>query len=112
EYRGAAAITLEAMVDAAGKIIGVKKTVTETDKARNYLNGRGIPFSLAPAEGNAPLVLRVGGATVNGFDQKAYESALAPTGYPKSADPTAVNWACVVALLTVLMIYVTMVYGP
>lgn len=49
---------------------------------------------------------------VTGFDEKAYESALAPAGYPKNADPAAINRPLVVALLTVLLAYVAMVYGP
>ncbi len=28
------------------------------------------------------------------------------------ADPAAVNWVVIIAVLTVLVIYVTMVYGP
>ncbi len=112
EYRGAVAVTLEAVVDAAGKIVGVKKAGSSTDEARNFLNARGIPFTLAPAHRDAPLVLTVGETTIPGFEPKAYEAALAPVGYPKSADIAAMNRPAIVGLLTVLMIYVAMVYGP
>ena len=113
EYRGAIAITLDAVVDAAGKIIGAKKVETPTDQARNFLNARGIPFTLAPAQGATPLALTVGAAPpINRFDRADYEAALAPAGYPKVADPKAINWPVALALLSVLMLYVTMVYGP
>ena len=112
EYRGAFALTFEAVQDAAGKIVGLKKAVSETGAARNYLNGRGIPFTLAPATADAALVLSVGETTVQGFDAKAYEVALAPAGYPKTADPAHIDRVQVIALLFVLMIYVAMVYGP
>jgi hypothetical protein len=86
---------------------------TETDKARNFLNSRGIPFSLAPKPGSgAQVSLLVAGATIEGFDEKAYEAALAPAGYPKKADLAEMNTPAVLALLTVLLAYVAMVYGP
>jgi MFS family permease len=112
EHRGAVALTLEAVVDAAGKIVGLKKDATQTDLARNFLNARGIPFTLAPARAEGPLVLTVGSSVVSGFSQQDYESALAPAGYPRAADPAKINRPMVITILTVLMLYVTMVYGP
>ena len=112
EYRGAVELTFAAVKDAAGKIIGLKKTASATDQARNFLNAHGIPFRLAPAEAGAPLALSVGLVVVPGFDAAAYEAALAPVGYPKSADPARIDRVRVVALLVVLMLYVAMVYGP
>jgi len=112
EHRGTVAVTIEAFVDAAGKIVGAKRAATETDLARNYLNARGIPFALAPARPEGTLVLTVGNAVVSGFNQQAFEVALAPANYPLSADPAAINRPLVIALLSVLMLYVTMVYGP
>ena len=113
EYRGSGALALEALVDAAKKIVLPAKPRTETDKARNFLNSRGIPFTLAPLQGSAyEVAMSVGGTQVNGFDAKAYEAALAPAGYPKSADPAFVNKPRVVTLLIILLSYVAMVYGP
>ena len=113
EYRGRVALAFEALGDAAKKIVLPSKARTETDKARNYLNGKGIPFTLAPLEGSgAEVAMAVGGRKVAGFDEKAYEAALAPAGYPKSADPALINKPRVVTLLTILLAYVAMVYGP
>jgi MFS family permease len=112
EYRGRIGLTLTAVQDAAGKIVGLRQAASATAQARNYLNGRGIPFALAPATDDAALVLSVGGTTVPGFDAKAYEAALAPAGYPKAADPARIDRVGVIALLTLLMVYVAMVYGP
>jgi MFS family permease len=112
EYRGKVALTFAALGDAAKKIVLASPPKTETDKARNYLNGRGIPFAIAPAEVDGQLELRVNGTAVRGFDAKAYEAALAPAGYPKSADPAAINKPVVIALLTALLALVAMVYGP
>ncbi|HQY08520.1 MAG TPA: MFS transporter, partial [Burkholderiaceae bacterium] len=38
--------------------------------------------------------------------------AMTEAGYPKTADPAKVNHPMIVVILTVLVIYVTMVYGP
>ena len=112
EYRGKVALTFAALGDAAKKIVHASPPRTETDKARAYLNGRGIPFAIAPAEADGQLQLSVNGTVVRGFDAKAYESALAPAGYPKSAAPETVDKPRVIALLTALLAFVAMVYGP
>jgi nitrate/nitrite transporter NarK len=112
EYRGHVALTFAALGDAAKKIVLASPPRTDTDKARAYLNVAGIPFAIAPAQPDAPLELSVGGAVVKGFDAKAYEAALAPARYPKKADPAAIDKPVVVALLTVLLAFVAMVYGP
>ena len=60
---------------------------------------------------------------INGFDAKAYDAAFADTGYSKvvvtqadgktkAADENRMNKPMLVLLLTTLVIYVTMVYGP
>ena len=114
EYKGPVALALDAMVDAAKKIVRPTTAKTETDKARNFLNAHGIPFALAPlGSADARVTLRVGaGAAVVGFDEKAYAAALAPAGYPKNADPDAMNAPVIVALLVLLLGYSAMAYGP
>jgi len=44
--------------------------------------------------------------------KKAVGAALKAAGYPAKADPAKVNKPLIVAILTILVIYVTMVYGP
>jgi hypothetical protein len=39
-------------------------------------------------------------------------TALKDAGYPEKADPSKTNYPMVLLLLTILVIYVTMVYGP
>ena len=76
-------------VGCAGKItmVSAKKAPTDIDRARGYLNARGIPFTLAPTRPEAPVVLDVGGqTTVVGFDEKRFDAALGPAGYPRAAD--------------------------
>jgi MFS family permease len=44
--------------------------------------------------------------------KKAVGAAIKEAGYPAKADPAKINKLLVVAILTLLVIYVTMVYGP
>jgi MFS family permease len=50
-------------------------------------------------------------AAIKAF-QDEVNAALTARGYPSSADPTRMNIALVLAILTLLVAYVTMVYGP
>ena len=43
---------------------------------------------------------------------KAIAAAIKTHGYPASADPNDINYPMTVLLLVILVIYVTMVYGP
>src|SRR5204862_3450220 len=43
---------------------------------------------------------------------KNLNAAITKHGYPASADPNQINKPMMVLLLTILVIYVTMVYGP
>jgi len=46
------------------------------------------------------------------LDTAAYATALGDAGYPTHADPARINTVAVIALLSLLMLYVGMVYGP
>ena len=49
---------------------------------------------------------------MDGQFKKAVAKALSASGYPSKADPAKMNKPALVAILTILVIYVTMVYGP
>jgi MFS family permease len=50
-------------------------------------------------------------AAIDGFKAEV-KAALAAAGYPAKADPAKVNKPLIIGILTILVIYVTMVYGP
>ena len=59
------------------------------------------------------MVTRIGATELRGFDQPKYTAALKAAGYPgDKADVTQVNWVMAEILLIIMVIYVTMVYGP
>ena len=118
-------LALAAVVDAARKIVmPPAAAASELDRARQHLNGRGVPFTLAPGRPDAPLLLDVAGqAEVRGYDKAAFDGALDAAGYGKTtvlladgktraADPAAIDRLRVLLLLSLLVFYVTLVYGP
>src|SRR5262249_27608075 len=96
--------------------------------AKSYLAKAGVPYTTVAAEECYIAQVRIGSETIQGLDseylspkqvaelRKPWEAALgeklAAAGYPAKADPEQVNKPLVVGILTLLVIYVTMVYGP
>ena len=56
--------------------------------------------------------LDIAGTKVAGWDAAKWTAALDAKSYPKSADPTKINWFMTELILVIMVIYVTMVYGP
>ncbi|MBX3493411.1 MAG: MFS transporter [Parvibaculum sp.] len=105
--------------------VGTAAFTTSCDVAKSALARRGIPYSNRRAEAGATAYIAVGEIHVVSFDatgdedgsaraafDAALSEALAQAGYPASADPEAINTPMVVLVLFVLVLYVTMVYGP
>ncbi len=109
EFEERAAVTVAAG-DCRFRIFA--KPATACDQARDFLTKAGISYSRAAPEAGQDVITTIAGARLAGFDEAAYRAALADAGYPSVADPKRINWTATVVLLTVLMIYVTMVYGP
>ncbi len=108
----------------------VGKTVfnKSCDIAKSYLAKAGVTYTNQPAAPGSLAQIKVGDQVVASFagdrldgaafkDRKtAWEKeigeVLTTAGYPAKADSAQVNKPLVVAILTILVIYVTMVYGP
>jgi MFS family permease len=88
------------------------KPRTPCDQARDFLTKAGVSYTRQPYDGSHDVVTTVAGGPLVGFDEAAYRAALAANGYPTAADSERINLPVTVLLLTQLMIYVTMVYGP
>jgi MFS family permease len=93
--------------------IGPWSRQTDCDKAKDFLGKSGLSFRSIPSlPGEAAVVTRIGDQEVRGWDEKQFKAALAATRYPTKADPAQVNWVMTELLLVIMVIYVTMVYGP
>jgi MFS family permease len=84
----------------------------DCERAKDFLVKAGLSHRSLPPEEGRSVVTRIGDQTLAGFDEAAYKAALAATGYPSLFDRTALNWPLAIAILFVLVLYVTMVYGP
>ncbi|KPL68572.1 major facilitator transporter [Erythrobacter sp. SG61-1L] len=86
---------------------------TACDIAKSTLAKAGIPYENA-ATGNGETT--IGAITVPADDMESYGErltiAVAQAGYPAQADPARTNTPLVIAILTALVLLVTMVYGP
>ena len=88
---------------------------SDCDKAKNFLAKNGIAYTSVdlPAGSADQVVLKINSdVELKGFDEAAYKAAIAAAGYPDKADPAQMNKAMVLLLLFILVLYVTMVYGP
>jgi MFS family permease len=104
--------------------VGTSKFTTPCDVAKAALVKRGVPYRNFTTFTGVTQI-RVGSAVVQSYDatapdakdrQKAFDADLASlldgAKYPAKADPATMNKPMVLLLLSVLVIYVTMVYGP
>jgi hypothetical protein len=92
--------------------VGPWSDFTVCDKAKDFLTKSGLSFESIPAVAGQEVTTTIGTTVLQGFDADAYKAALAATGYAPKADPAQINKVMAVVILSVMMIYVTMVYGP
>jgi MFS family permease len=93
--------------------VGPWSKFSDCDRTRDFLTKQGLSFeSVKGAAGSAPVV-QIGGATVQGYNEKGMAEALKAQGYPSGgADKSRINYGMVLLILVIMVIYVTMVYGP
>lgn len=97
---------------------GTTKFTSSCDVAKQALANASVNYESIAGTGAA--IVRVGdigfaaptAAEGDGPFRKELGAALNAAGYPAAADPDAINRPLVVAILTLLVLYVTMVYGP
>ena len=89
---------------------GATKFTSSCDVAKQLLANASVNYASIDATGDARI--RVGSVDIAFNDAKGLRAALNDAGYPTSADPAHINHGMVIAILTLLVIYVTMVYGP
>jgi hypothetical protein len=94
-------------------IFPTHKTVfSPCDKAKDFLTKNGLSFKSIPPVGGEAVVTKIGNEELHGFKEDDYKAALKKAGYPDKIDKAAINWPMTLLILFILVIYVTMVYGP
>jgi len=105
--------------------VGTSKFTSSCDIAKSALSKAGLNYENVAAPAGTLAQIKVGDTTIDTYDGKAasakeagatFEKTLSDTlksaGYPAKADPAQLNWPMTVVVLTILVIFVTMVYGP
>jgi MFS family permease len=91
--------------------VGPWSKFSDCDRAQDFLTKSGLSFNIENAPGK-PVGLALGPTKVDGWDNAKWTAALASANYPKTADPAKINWFMTELILVIMVIYVTMVYGP
>ena len=92
--------------------VGPWSKFTDCDKAKDFLTKQGISFASVPAAGGKALSVKIGEVQIDGWDEAKYKEVLKAAGFPASADKSQVNWVMTELILVIMVLYVTMVYGP
>jgi MFS family permease len=108
--------------------VGVRKFTSSCDVATAALTKAGVPYAVQPAAPGSLAQVRIGASQVASYEAaglskadakpkadafgKELKGALTAAGYPEKADTARINIPMTILLLWVLVLYVTMVYGP
>jgi len=108
--------------------VGTAKFTAPCDIAKSTLATSSVSYSNETTAPGAPVIVKFGDVVVSYADilaasendaakagpvfKKALGDAIKTAGYPPKADPEQINKPMMVIVLTILVIYVTMVYGP
>jgi MFS family permease len=101
------------------------------DIAKRFLAQNSVSYDNVTAPAAGPAVIQIGDKTITApvatvvnskFDEasvkaiaafkKEVTESLKAAGYPSKADPAKMDKLTIIAILTILVLYVTMVYGP
>jgi MFS family permease len=91
--------------------VGPWSNFTECDRAQDFVTKLGVSFTKENTPGQRPA-LTIGSNKVEGFDATRWQAAFNAARYPAKADLNKVNWFMAELILVIMVIYVTMVYGP
>jgi MFS family permease len=108
--------------------VGKKTFLQSCDVAKTVLVKAGIPYSTEAAPPGTLARVKVGNTEITSIEgtgmpaaafkeasgafNKALSARLKEAGYPAKADPAQINYPMLLLLLVILVVYVTMVYGP
>jgi MFS family permease len=108
--------------------VGKKTFASSCDLAKSALANAGVSYANKPAPAGSVALVQIGASSLASFRgealsptdlktrkaawTKALGAALKTAGYPAKADSAKMNKPLVVGLLWLLVLYVTMVYGP
>jgi MFS family permease len=97
------------------KATGTEKFTSPCDVVKAALVGLSVNYDNVAAPAGTVASVKIGDQTIAGDAPDAAKkiaAAIKAHGYPASADPNDINYVMTVVMLAILVLYVTMVYGP
>ncbi|QWD85109.1 MHS family MFS transporter [Polynucleobacter asymbioticus] len=107
---------------------GTAKFTSSCDIAKQVMASNSASYTTIPGPAGGTAVVKIGDTEIQGYSakglapadakakdaefKKAIREALNAAGYPAKADPAGINHAAILGILVILVILVTMVYGP
>jgi MFS family permease len=95
------------------KATGTEKFTSGCDLIKSALVNLSVNYNNVAAPPGTKASVQIGNDTITANTPKLADAiAVKNHGYPASADPNDINYPMTLLLLVILVIYVTMVYGP
>jgi MFS family permease len=97
------------------KATGTEKFTTACDIIKSTLVNLSVNYENVKAPAGTKASVKIGDTQLNADTPNlpaTIAAAVKSHGYPASADPKDINYPMTVLLLAILVVYVTMVYGP
>jgi MFS family permease len=97
------------------KPTGTEKFVSGCDNIKSALMALSVNYNNETAPAGTKASVKIGDQTIAADTPdlaKTIAAAVKAHGYPASADPNDINYPMTLLLLVILVVYVTMVYGP
>jgi hypothetical protein len=107
---------------------GTAKFTSSCDIAKQVMASNSASYTTIAGPAGGAAVVKIGDTEIEGYTakglapadakvkdaefKKAIREALNAAGYPVKADPAAINHAAILGILVILVLLVTMVYGP
>ena len=96
--------------------VGPWSKFSDCDKTKDYMTKQGLSFKSINGTAGSGVVTTIGSGDsavkVEGPDQKVLAAELKKAGYAAAPDRSRINWVMAELILVIMVIYVTMVYGP
>jgi MFS family permease len=97
------------------KATGTEKFTTGCDIIKSTLVGLSVNYENVTAQAGTTASVKIGDQVIAADTPdvtKVIAAAIKAHGYPAGADPNDINYVMTVVLLLILVVYVTLVYGP
>jgi len=92
--------------------VGPWSKFSDCDRAKDFLTKQGLSFKSEAGKGE-PVIVKIGDQEIKGtWDEAKASAALKASGYPGPAKKENINYGMTLLILFIMLIYVTMVYGP